>query len=148
MKLQTWDLQCAQSVAPQAEKVLNIVSLLSSSSFIDGGIFEVDVPTSGRPLAAASRIMTPLHSPLRMQLEPSSVLGSGPTTEKVNLAQPEDHAKQHHLSAPIPAAQIENTSGHNTLGKKRKLDRDILSDIDAVGGNKDDDHFILGYRRC
>ncbi len=79
-------------------------------------------------LDVTSTIVTPLHGPLRAQSESSSILDSGPLTEILNSWGPEDCVNQLHLSAPIPAAQVNVTSGHNIYGKKRKLD--------AVEGDK------------
>lgn len=51
-------------------------------------------------------------------------------------------AEQHRLPAPIPAAQIDVTCGHNILGEKRKLDQGKPSDIDAVDGDEGENHSI------
>lgn len=94
------------------------------------------VQTWNLSLDVTSTIMTPLHGPLRARSEPSSILVSGPLTEILNSWGPEDCADQHHPSAPIPAAQVNVTSGYNTYGKKRKLDHGKLSDMGAVEGDK------------
>ena len=47
----------------------------------------------------------------------------------------------------ISVAQTENTSRHNILGKKKKLNWNELNNIDAVDDDEDDNHFILCYRQ-
>lgn len=135
-----------QSVAPQTEKVLDVVSLLCSNSYtlyVEGGFSEANVPSPGSLLGVASTITTPRHGPLRARSEPSSVSESGSATESVSSERPKGCAEQHRLPASIPAAQVDVTSGHNILGEKRKLDQDQLSDVDAVDGDKGENHSIL-----
>ena len=135
-----------QSVAPQAEKVLDVASLLCSTSYalcVEGGFPETNVPTPGSLLEVASTIATPQHDRLRAQSEPRSVLDSGPTTKSVNSWGPKDRAEQCHQSAPIPAAQVDVILGPNILGEKRKLDQGQLSDVDAVDGDKGENHSVL-----
>jgi len=139
MEWQTFDLQFVQSVAPQAEKIVDVISYSNSYTLcVEGGFSEANVRTSGSLLGVASTIMTPQHGPLRARSEPSSVSDSGPAIESVSSGESEDC-----LSVPNPAAQVDVTSGHNILGEKRKLDQDQLSDIDAVDGDKGENHSIL-----
>ncbi len=109
-------------------------------------ISETNALIPGSLLSVRSMITTPLHGPLRARLEPSPILDLGRTTEIVGSRGQEDCAHQHHLSAPIPAAQVNVTSGHNILGKKRKLDQGKLSDVDAVDGDKGENPLFYVYR--
>ena len=63
--------------------------------------------------------------------------------EKVNFKQSENHAEQYYLSMLITAAHIDDISKHNTFKKKRKLNWDTSSHIDAVNDDEDEHHFIL-----
>ncbi len=137
MEWQTWDLQFAHLIASQAEKILNVVSPICSNSYtlcVEGGFSEANVLTPESLLSVVSMIITPLHGPLRAWSEPSSVSDSGPSTESVNSQGQEDRADQ---------AQVDVTSEHNILDEKRKLDQGNLSDMDAVDGDKGENHSIL-----
>ncbi len=120
MESRTWDLRSVHSVFPQAEKLLNVVSLSCNryTLCVEGERFEAD---------AISTITTPLHGPLRARSESSSSSDLGSTTEIFN---------SRGLLAPIPAAQVDVASRHNILGEKRKRDQGRLSDVDAVDGDK------------
>jgi hypothetical protein len=79
----------------------------------------------------------------RARSEPSAISYSGLITEIVNSPAQEAHVNSHHLPVLTPAAHVDVTSGHNILGKKRKLDQGKLSDVDAVDGDKGENQSIL-----
>lgn len=115
MEWQTWDLQFAHLVAPQAEKILNVVSPLCSNSYtlcVEGGFSEANVLTPGSLLSVASMIITPLHGPLRAWSEPSSVSDSGPSTESVNSQGQEDNYTLQYGGVPFQALEYKVAHAH------------------------------------
>lgn len=145
MAWQIWDLQLVQSVAPPAEK-LDVASPLRSNSYtlyVEGGLSETNVLTPGSLFWVTSAIATPRHNHLRTRSEPRSVSDSGSTTKSIISRGPEEAMEQRHLPAAISAAHVDVSLGHNILSKKRKLNQDQLSNVDAVDGNKGESHSVL-----
>lgn len=81
-------------------------------------------------------ITNPPHDPSLSQSEPGSVPGSESTTEIVNSQQQEDYADQHLLPAPISVVNADINPLRPILGGKRKLDQEIIRDVNAADDDK------------